>query len=215
MIGSLPYLTVSRPNIQVSVGICARFQSNPKQSHLNAIKRILRYLVGTTNLSLQYEKSTFCDVTRYHDANFAGDRDERKSTKGCCYFLRKSLITWSSKKQNTIGLITVKAEYVSAINCCTQILWIKFQLEDFILRYTKIPILCDNTSAINPAKISVQHSRLKHIDIKHHFIINHVQKGDIELSFINTEDQIVDMFTKPLVEERFYYIKNLLNMINF
>ena len=125
MIGSLLYLTASRPDIQLSVGICFRFQSNPKQSHLNAIKKILRHLVGTTNLGLWYEKGTFCDVIGYCDADFARDRVERKSTSGCCCFLRKSLITWSSKKQNTIFLSTTEAKYVSAANCCPQIMWIK------------------------------------------------------------------------------------------
>ena len=123
MIGSLLYLTASRPDLQLSARICATFQSNPKQSHLNAVKRILRYLVSTTNLGLWYEKGTICTVTSYCDADFAGDRVKRKSTNGCCCFLRKSLITWSSKKQNTIALSTAEAEYIFAINCNTQILW--------------------------------------------------------------------------------------------
>ena len=114
--------------------ICARFQSNPKQSLLNAVKRILRYLVCTTNLGLWYEKYTICNITGYCDANFTTDRIERKSTSGCYCFLGKSLITWSSKKQNTIALSTVEAEYVSAANCSTQILWIKQQSKDFNLR---------------------------------------------------------------------------------
>ena len=83
-------------------------------------------------------------------------------------------------------------------------------MEDFNLRYTKIPILHDNTSAINLAKNPIQHSRSKHIDIKHHFIRDHIQKGDIEVNFINIENQIVDRFTKPLVEDHFCYIINLL-----
>ena len=122
MIGSLLYLTTSRPDLQLSVGICARFQSNPKQSHLNVVKRILRYLVGTTNLSLRYKICNACNVTGYYDADFVGDRVERRSTSGCCCFLGKSLITRSIKKQNTIALSTTEAEYVSAANCSTQIL---------------------------------------------------------------------------------------------
>ena len=125
MIGSLLYLTISRPNLQLSVEICARFQSNPKQSHLIAVKRLLRYLVGTTNLGLWYEKGTTCDVTSYCDADFARYRIEKKSTSDCCCFLKKALITWSSKKHNTIALSTIEAEYVSTTNCCAQILWIK------------------------------------------------------------------------------------------
>ena len=94
------------------------------------------------------------------------------------------MITWSSKKQNTIALSTAQAKYVSATNCCAQILWIKYQLKDFNLMYTKIPILCDNTNAINLAKNPIQHSRSKHINIKHHYIRDHVPKGDIDLSFV-------------------------------
>ena len=110
------------------------------------------------------------------------------------------MITWSSKKQNTIALSTAKAEYVSATNYCAQILWIKHKLEDFNLRYTKILISFDNTSAINLAKNHIQQSRSKHIDINHHVTRGHVQKRDIKLSFINTEDQIADIFTKPLLK---------------
>ena len=196
------------------MGICARFQSNPKQSHLNAVKRILRYLVDTVNLGLWYEKCTLCDIICYYYVNFTRDRVERKSIGGCWCFLGKSLITWSSEKQNTIALSTTKAEYASATNYCAQILWIKHQLEDFNLRYTKVPILYENISFINLAKNLIQYSRSKHIDIKHHFTRDHVQKVDIELSFVNTKDQIANIFTKPLVENRFYYIKNLLNILN-
>ena len=150
-------------------------------------KEILRYLVGTTNLGLWFEKDTTYDVTGYCDADFTGDRVERKSTSGYCYFLGKSLITWSSKKQNTIALSTAEAEYVFTVNCCTYILWIKHQQEDFNLRYTKIPILCDNTSVINLTKNRIHYSGSKHIDIKYYFIRDHIQKGDIKLRFINTE----------------------------
>ena len=104
MISSLLYLIASRPDLQLSVRICARFQSNPQQSHLNVVKRILRYLVGTTNLDLWYKNGIACDVAGYRDIDFAGDKVERKSTSGYYCFLGKSLITWSSKKQNIIAL---------------------------------------------------------------------------------------------------------------
>ena len=117
MNGSLLYLIASKLDIQLSVGICVRFQSNPKQSHLHVVKRILRYLEGTTNLGLWYKKGTFCDVTIYCDANFTADRAKRKSTSGWCCFIKKYLITRSNRKQNTIALSTAKAKYVFATNC--------------------------------------------------------------------------------------------------
>ena len=213
MIGSLLYLTASRPDIVFSVGLCARFQSAPKESHLMAVKRILRYLVGTPSLGLWYKRNSHFDLIGYCDADYAGDRIERKSTSGACQFLGEALISWCCRKQNTIALSTTEAEYVAATGCCSQILWIKNQLEDYSLRYTCIPILCDNTSAINLSKNPIQHSRSKHIDIKHHFIRDHVQKGEIELIFVDTKNQLADIFTKPLVEDTFKNIKHRLHII--
>ena len=214
MIESLLYLTASRPDIVFSVGLCARFQTAPKESHLTAVKRIFRYLVGTTNLGLWYRKDKTFNLTAYCDADFAGDKIERKSTSGACQFLGQALISWSCRKQNTIALSTTEAEYVSAASSCSQVLWIKNQLEDYSVRYTKIPILCDNTSAINLSKNPIHHSRSKHIEIKHHFIRDHVQKGEIELIFIDTENQLADIFTKPLVEDRFNFLRDKLSIIS-
>jgi hypothetical protein len=213
MIGSLLYLTASRPDIVFAVGLCARFQTSPRESHLTAVKRIFRYLVGTTNLGLWYSKDSIFDLIAYCDFDYAGDKIERKSTSGACQFLGKALISWSCRKQNTIALSTTEAEYVSDASCCSQILWIKNQLEDFSIRYENVPIYCDNTSAINLSKDLIQHSRSKHIEIKHHFIRDHVNKKDIELIFVDTENQLADIFTKPLVEDRFNLLKEKLNII--
>ncbi|WJX46324.1 hypothetical protein P8452_33139 [Trifolium repens] len=213
MIGSLLYLTASRPDIVFSVGLCARFQSSPKESHLVAVKRIFRYLVGTQDVGLWYKKGTHFDLKAYCDADYAGDKIERKSTSGACQFLGEALVSWCCRKQNTIALSTTEAEYVSASNCCSQVIWIKNQLEDFSLRYTNVQILCDNTSAINLSKNPIEHSRSKHIEIKHHFIRDHVNKKDISLVFVDTENQLTDIFTKPLVEDRFNFIKEKLKII--
>jgi len=102
---------------------------------------------------------------------------------------------------------------LQASNCCSQVLWIRNQLEDFSIRYTNIPVFCDNTSAINLSKNPIQHSRSKYIEIKHHFIRDHVNKKEIELIFVDTENQLADIFTKPLVEDRFNFIKEKLNII--
>ena len=120
------------------------------------------------------------------------------------------MIRWSCRKKNTIALSTAEAEYVSAASSCSQVLWIRNQLEDYSLRYTSVPILCDNTSAINLSKNPIQYSTSKHIEIKHHFIRGHIQKKDIALSFVDTENQLAGIFTKPLVEDRFNFIKEKL-----
>ena len=124
MIGSLLYLTASRPDIVFAVGLCARFQSCAKEYHLTVVKRIFRYLVGTTGLGLWYKKGSSFDLVAYCDADYAGDKVERKSTSDSCQFLGQALIGWSCRKQNTIALSTTEAEYVSAANSCSQILWV-------------------------------------------------------------------------------------------
>ena len=105
-----------------SVCLCARFQSDPRESHLTAVKRIFKYLKGTTNLGLFYRKSSDYSLVGYCDADFAGDRVERKSTSGSCQFLGENLISWSSKRQSTIALSTAEAEYIAAAGCSTQML---------------------------------------------------------------------------------------------
>ena len=212
MIGSLLYLTASRPDILFSVCLCARFQSDPRESHMTAVKRIFRYLKGTTNLGLLYRKSLDYKLIGFCDADYAGDRIERKSTSGNCQFLGDNLISWASKRQTTIAMSTAEAEYISAASCCTQLLWMKHQLEDYHIIANSIPIFCDNTAAICLSKNPILHSRAKHIEIKHHFIRDYVQKGILDIQFIDTENQWADIFTKPLTVERFDFIKKNLNM---
>ena len=214
MIGSLLYLTASRPDIMFSVCMCARYQSNPKESHLLAVKRILRYLSGSIEIGLWYSRDSSFELIAYSDADFAGCKLDRKSTSGTCQFLGVNLISWSSKKQNSVALSTAEAEYIAAGSCCAQILWIKQQLEDFGIKLTKTPIRCDNTSAINLSKNPVQHSRSKHIEIRHHFIRDHVQNSNVILDFVCTNDQLADVFTKPLSEDRFCLIRRELGVID-
>jgi hypothetical protein len=214
IIGSLMYLTASRPDIMFSTCLCARFQSDPKLSHLTAAKRILRYLKGTPNLGLWYPKDSGFDLIGYSDSDYAGCQLDRKSTSGGCQLLGGKLTSWTSKKQNTVSTSTAEAEYVSAASCCAQVLWMKNQLADYGMSYSKVPIFCDNTSAIAISQNPVLHSRTKHIDIRYHFIRDHVMKGDIELHFIPTDEQLADIFTKPLDETRFKYLISMLGMLN-
>jgi hypothetical protein len=118
MIGSLLYLCASRPYIMLSICLCARFQSNPKECHLRAVKRIMRYLVHTSYLGLWYPKGSNFKLVGYSDADYAGCKIDRKSTSGTCQFLGKSLVSWTSKKQNSVALFTAEVEYVAAAHCC-------------------------------------------------------------------------------------------------
>jgi len=157
-------------------------------------------------------KSKDFKLVGYCDADYAGDRVERKSTSGSCQLLGENLISWYSKKQSTIALSTTEAEYVAAAGCSTQMLWMKSQLEDYHLYECKIPIFCDNTSAICLSKNPILHSKAKHIEIKHHFIRDYIQKGILNLTFVDTDHQWADIFTKPLPEDRFKFILKNINM---
>ena len=213
MIGSLLYLTASRPDISFSLGLCVRFQSNPKESHLTALKRILRYLKGTNDLSLFYPKSDVYDLKGYSDADYAGDLVNRKSTSGMVQFLGSCLVSWCSKKQNTVALSTAEAEYLAAAACCSQMLWIKQQLRDFGIKFECVPIYCDNTSAICISKDPVHHSRVKHIHIRHHFLKDNVENKNIIVKHVNTNEQVADIMTKPLPREQHEKMRLELGMI--
>jgi hypothetical protein len=212
MIWSLLYLCALRPDIMLSVCMCVRFQSNPKEDHLRAVKRIMRYLVYTPKFGLWYPKGTF-DLIRYSDADYAGCKIDRKSTSGTCQFLGRSLVSWASKKQNSIALSTAEAEYIVVGHCCAQLLWMRQTLRDYGYKLSKVPLLCDNESAIRMVDNPVEHSRTKHIDIRYHFLRDHQQKGDIEIAYVNTDNQLADIFTKPLDEKTFSKLRNELNIL--
>ncbi|GJS01069.1 retrovirus-related pol polyprotein from transposon TNT 1-94 [Tanacetum coccineum] len=203
IIGSLMYLTASRPDIQFSTCLGVRYQANPKESHLVDVKRIFRYLKGTPSLGLWYPKESSFDLKAYSDSDYAGCNLDRKSTLGGCQILGGKLVCWSAKKQKSVAMSSTKAEYVAAAGCCAQVLWIKSQLADYDVLYDKVPIFYDNTSAIAISNNRVLHSRTKHIDIRYHFIRDHILKGDIELHFVPNDLQLADIFTKPLAEPSF------------
>jgi hypothetical protein len=173
MIGSLLYLCASRPDIMLFVCMCARFQADPKEVHLRAVKRILRYLVHTPKFGLWYPKGSTSDLIGYLDADWAGCKIDRKSTSGTCQFLGRSLVSWASKKQNSVALSTAEAEYIVVGHCCSQLLWMRQTLRDYGYKLTKSPLLCNNESAIRVADNPVEHSRTKHISIRYHFLKDH------------------------------------------
>jgi hypothetical protein len=137
MISSLLYLCASRPDIMLSVCMCARFYANPKECHFTAVKRILRYLVHTPNLGLWYPKGSKFDLLGYSNSDYAGCKVDQKSISETCQFLGGSLVSWSSKKQNCVALSIAEVEYVAAGACCAQLLWMRQTLHDFGCHFTK------------------------------------------------------------------------------
>ncbi|GKA52220.1 hypothetical protein Tco_0745416 [Tanacetum coccineum] len=180
MVGSLMYLTATRPDLVFDVCMCARYQAKPTKNHLEAIKRIFRYLKGTINIGLWYPKDNAMSLTAYADADHAGCQDSRRSTSGSAQFLGDRLVSWSSKKQRSTTISTTEAEYIAIA----------------------IALSCNN----------VQHSRSKHIDIRHHFIREQVENGVVELYFVETNYQLADILTKALPRERFEFLLPRLGM---
>ncbi|GJR41940.1 retrovirus-related pol polyprotein from transposon TNT 1-94 [Tanacetum coccineum] len=188
MIGSLMYLTSSRPDLIYKVCLCAWYQAKPTEKHLHAVKRIFRYLKGTINMGLWYSKDTGMSLTTYSDADHVGCQDTRRSTSGSAQFLGDKLVSWSSKKQKRIAI------------------------SNYGFKFNKIRLYCDNKSVIALCCNNVQHSRAKHIDVHYHFIKEQVENRVVELYFVRIEYQLADIFTKALPRERLNFLIEKLGM---
>lgn len=192
--------------------MCARYLADPRTSHLNVVKNILKYISGTTNLGIWYSKDTNSNLVGFSDSDWAGDLDDRKSTSGGCFYLGNNLVSWYSKKQNCVSLSTTESEYIAAGSCVTQLVWLNHMLHDYGLKSDTLLMFCDNLSAINISRNPVQHSRTKHIDIRHHFLRDLVDAKTILIEHIETTHQLADIFTKPLESERFFSLRTSLGM---
>ena len=203
LIGSLMYLAIStRPDIAFPVNKLAQFTSNPKTMHWTAVKRIFRYLKGTRDFALTYggKDSEIWneDLHIYCDADWASSHD-RKSTSGFVITLAGGAVAWSSKKQTSVALSTAEAEYVAATHVAKQVLWHRALLEEFgILVPRTSTIFSDNQAAIAIAHNPEFHARTKHIDIAFHFLRDLVRSNTLNLVYINTTENLADIFTKGL-----------------
>nr|GEY97622.1 hypothetical protein [Tanacetum cinerariifolium] len=215
MISTLLYLIASRPDLQFTICMYARYQARPIKKHVHAVKRIFRYLRGTVNRGLWYLKDSSVALIAFVDADHAGCQDTRQSTSRSVQFLGERLISWLSKRQKSAAISSTEAEYIALSGCCAQILWMRSQLSDYGLGFNKIPMYCDNKSAIALCCNNVQHSRSKHINIRYHFIKEQVENGVIEIYFVNIEYQLADLFTKALGRDRIEFLNTKLGMRSF
>nr|GEU92813.1 retrovirus-related Pol polyprotein from transposon TNT 1-94 [Tanacetum cinerariifolium] len=207
MVGSLLYLTTNRPDIVHATFYCACYQARPTEKHLKEIIRIFWYLKNTIHMGLWYPKDTGFELTAFLDSDQAGCLDTRKSTSFGIQFLGgDKLISWSSKKQDCTTMSIAEAEYMSLSACCAQVLWMRTQLTDYGFHFDRIPMYCDSKAAIVISCKPVQHSCTKHIDVRYHFIKEHVERGIVELFFVRTEYQLADLITKALSEDMFKYL---------
>ena len=216
IVGSLLYAAIAtRPDISQAVGVVSKFCSKPTEAHLTAVKRILRYLKGTLNLAIKYQKSENDPLIGYSDADWAGDLDDRHSTTDNIFLMTGGPISWLSKKQAAVALSTSEAEYVALSSVTQEAVWLRKLLTSDLQVTSQEPtmIMEDNQGAISIVKNPVAHSRTKHIDIRYHYIREAVQEGIVNLCYCPTEQMIADLLTKPLARERFKMLRDAMGMV--
>ncbi|KAM7513548.1 hypothetical protein LguiA_003131 [Lonicera macranthoides] len=198
MIGSLLYLTASRPDLAHAVGMVSRYMSNPGKEHWNAVKWVLRYLQGTKSLGIVFERKDGADsVAGFVDSDYTGDLDKRRSTTGYVFTLASGPVSWRSMLQATSALSTTEAEYMALTEAS---------------KHERILLRCDSQSALYLAKNQVYHARTKHIDVRYHRVRDWVNSGEVVLEKVNTNENAADMLTKPITAEKFRHCLKLLNL---
>jgi len=210
IIGALQYCTITRLDIAYAVNQLCQYMHQPRSSHWQAMKRVLRYLKGTVNDGLYYTPS-FLDIHTYCDSDWAGNLDDRRSTSGYGVFLGRNLVSWSSKKQHVVSRSSTEAEYRSMALATAELYWIRMLFKELGIGISSTPTLwCDNISAIALASNPVFHARTKHVEIDYHFIREKFCNRDVKVQHISTLDQVADIFTKGQSAQRFQILKHKL-----
>lgn len=214
IVGSLRYLVHTRPDLAFAVGYVSRFMQRPTAEHQQAVKRILRYVAGTSDYGLHYPRCPGAEhFIGYSDSDLAGDIDTSKSTTGTMFFLRKCLVSWQSVKQQVVALSSCEAEYIAATTASTQALWLARLLGDLLGKEAQaVELRVDSKSALALAKNPVFQERSKHIRIKYHFIRSCLDEGSIKAGYINTQDQLADFLTKSLGRVKFQELRTRIGM---
>lgn len=213
LIGSLLYLALAtRPDIAHAVAELARYVSNPTDEHWLGVKRILRYLSGTATYGLKYSAEQSSELLSYSDSDWAGDRlSDAKSTTGWLTMIGGGMISWTSRKQSIVALSSTEAEYIAYGEAVQEILWLRELLQE-IQQPCEGPttLKCDNQSAIALATNDKHHQRTKHINVRHHFLRQHINDKAITMEWTSSQEQLADILTKPLGPSIFKTIRDQL-----
>ncbi|RVW48502.1 Retrovirus-related Pol polyprotein from transposon TNT 1-94 [Vitis vinifera] len=204
LVGKLNYLTITRPDISFPVSVVSQFLQSPCDSHWDAVIRILRYIKSTPGQGVLYENRGHTQVVGYTDADWAGSPTDRRSTSGYCVFIGGNLISWKSKKQDVVARSSAEAEYRAMALATYELIWLRFGKDE------QMKLICDNQAALHIASNPVFHERTKHIEVDCHFIREKIASGCVATSFVNSNDQLADIFTKSLRGPRIKYICNKL-----
>jgi len=212
-VGSLQYLSLTRPDIAYAVNKVSQFIQDPRESRWSAVKRILRYLKSTISYYFCIYKNSSKQLTAYSDSDWASCPDDRRSTSGYCVLLGKNILSWSSKKQPTVSRSSTESEYKAVANAAAELAWIQSLLSELGVTSPHRPVLhCDNIGATYLTSNPLYHARTKHIEIDYHFVRDMVAKKLLDVCFISGKDQLVDVLTKPLPVVRFGMLRSNLNV---
>jgi hypothetical protein len=199
IVGALQYLTLTRPDLSYAVQQVCLHMHSPRDVHWTLVKRILRYVRGTTHKGLQLRRSSTPSLTAYSDADWAGCPDTRRSTSGFCVFFGDSLVSWSSKRQSVVSRSSAEAEYRGVANAAAECCWLRHLLGELHVKLDKATLVyCDNISAVYLSKNPLHHGRAKHVELDVHFVREKVAVGDIRVAHIPTRQQLADIMTKGL-----------------
>ncbi|KAL0392835.1 UNVERIFIED_CONTAM: Retrovirus-related Pol polyprotein from transposon RE2 [Sesamum radiatum] len=199
LVGKLSYLTVTRPDISFAVGLVSQFMDKPRSVHWEAALRILKYIKTSPGKGLLFKQHGHVKIEAYSDADYAGSKDDRKSTSGHCTYVGGNLVTWRSKKQTTVARSSVEAEYRAMAHTTSEILWLKNLLKELGFMYDD-PVLmhCDNQAAVHIASNPVFHERTKHIEVDCHFVREAILNQKICTPFTPSSEQRADIFYQNL-----------------
>lgn len=207
--------TVSRPDIEYAVNQASQFLNNFGSEHWQAVKKILRYLKGTVDYGIVYgDSGSGRSLHGFTDADYAGDVDTQKSTSGCIFLLNGGAISWSSQRQRVVALSTTKAEYIALSNGTKYAIWIRGIICESGLKCAKVHMYVDNQSAIELTNSPEYHRKTKHIDVRIHFIRDVYECGEIDVSYIESKEQLANIFTNPLPKIQFHYLRISIGVID-
>jgi hypothetical protein len=205
-VGALMYAMLgTRPDLAFAVASLSQFSSNPGQPHWDAIKHVLRYMRGTTDYRLTYGGRAGASLLfdGYCDSDWGSSKDDRRSVTGYTFMLGGGAVSWQSKKQPTVALSSVEAEYMAACQAAREALWWQKLLHELgVARHPTTVIHSDSQGSIALSKNPEHHARSNHIDIRHHFIREQVAANHISLQYMPTEDMLADVMTKPLSRDQ-------------
>jgi hypothetical protein len=206
--GALMYLmTQTRPDIAEAVRSVCRFMSDPGRLHWTAVKRILRYLQGTSNMGITFSGSAGMELRGYCDSDYANDLDCRRSVTGYVTYLAGAPVSWGATLQRSVALSTTEAEYMALSDACKEVIWMRGLLAELGYPQGTTTVFEDNHGAIALSENDVHHKRTKHIDVRYHFTRDCVEDKTVIMEYLHTKEMIADILTKPLHKPQFQYLR--------